>query len=339
MNRSIAREVAHIYEQRRLQAEQDRDRTIKRIYENHPDLEMIDQSLQTAGMEMVKETLAHGDAKKARQVISRLKDRRSAYIEQHAIPGDFDQVHYVCPLCQDTGQYKGASCRCYQSLLVPLLTKEANMKHLAHMRFDTFDAELFSDHPDPEHYQSRLSPRRQALGLRKVAERFTTHFDQPDVRNLLFVGKPGTGKTFLMACIGHALLEQGYSVLYLSAPSLFDSLQEHRILLSSYNPDPVRLDHSTAMRESIMNCDLLMIDDLGTEAGAATKYADLLGVIDTRQGTGRKMIISSNADPATLRDHYDERLLSRLMGGFSVYRFFGEDVRLQLNRKRRHLPD
>jgi DNA replication protein DnaC len=267
--------------------------------------------------------------------LSALKAERLAYLSEQGLAADFDQVALTCPVCRDSGQVDGRPCSCYRALLIPLLMEQANLAHLRGMTWADFNLSLFDDQSEPNRYQSDLSPRQQMIGLKKAAERFVSRFDQPDERSMLYIGKPGTGKTYLMACTAHALLQQGRPVLYLTAPQLFDRLQENRILLSSYNPDPERLERSSAMKDAILNSDLLLIDDLGTEAGAASRYADLLGVIDGRMAASRKMIISTNADPATLRDQYDERLLSRLVGSFAVYRFFGEDIRLQISRRRR----
>ncbi|MBP8989444.1 MAG: ATP-binding protein [Clostridia bacterium] len=335
MMRQISREIAQIYEQRRMQAETARDRAVASVYQAHPELERMDRALAEAGADLLLEVIEPGRPARAKQAMLYIKAEREAYLKQHKLDPDFDRPRYICPLCQDRGQVHGKRCSCYLALLVPLLTEEANLSPLLNMTFDQFDASLFSDIPNPEIYQSDLSPRQQIKGMRKVCERFVDSFGDPETRNMLFVGKPGTGKTFLMACIAHALLAKGYSVLYLSAQQLFDALQEHRTLLSSYNPDPIRLEHSLAMKDSMMHCNLLLIDDLGTESGSTSRYADLLAVIDGRQGSDCKMILSSNADPAALRDQYDERLLSRLVGGFAVYRFFGEDVRLEINRRRR----
>ncbi|NLO34902.1 MAG: ATP-binding protein [Clostridiaceae bacterium] len=335
MKRMIGREINRIYEQRRLRAELARDSAVRYAYQQHPRLEQLDREIAAAGADLLLEAIEPGRPKAARTRMTQLQETRRTYLLEKQVPADFDQPRYNCPLCRDTGEQDGVRCSCYQALLVPLLFDEANLNSLNRFRFGMFDASLFSDQASPALYQSDLSPRQQILGLKRVSEQFVAQFDAPETRSMLFIGKPGTGKTFLMACIAQELLAEGRSVLYLPAPQLFDYLQEQRILLSSYSPDPIRLEHSLAMKDSILNCSLLLIDDLGTESGASSRYADLLGVIDSRQGPGRKMIISSNADPASLRDHYDERLLSRLVGGFAVYRFFGEDVRLALNRRRR----
>lgn len=338
MQISIAREVSREYERRRFAAEQAFERRIAELYERWPDLAVLDRAIAAAGADLLLEAIEPGRPKRAAEAKEEYNRQRTAFLERHGIDPAYHQISYTCPLCQDTGMRGRERCSCYRKVLIPLLSANANLRALEGISFDRFDDSLFSDQPDPVRYQSDLSPRQQINGLRQACLRFVADFDRPETRNLLFVGKPGTGKTFLMACIAHDLLDQGRSVLYMPAPQLFESLQEYRTLLASFNPDDIRLERASALHESLMTCELLLIDDLGTEAGAAARYADLLTVIDGRALPGLRTIISSNADPSTLRDTYDERLLSRLVGGFAVYRFFGEDVRLVQSRRRRTNP-
>lgn len=339
MAASINRKITGIYEQRRLTAELARDRLVEQVYAKWPDLRALDRAIASSGADLLLEAIEPGRPRRAELNLQLLRQQRSSLLGRLGLDADFDEVHYTCSICQDSGWAGGRSdhqrCSCYRSVLIPLLSEQANLSHLAGQTFAAFDESLFQAQTDPVRYQSDLSPRQQINGLRRACEQFVRHFDQPETRNLLFVGRPGTGKTYLMACVAHSLLDLGHSVYYLSAPQLFDQLQEHRTLLASYNPDSTRLERSNALQDILQTCDLLLIDDLGTEAGAAARYADLLSVIDNRIQPGLKTIISTNADPVSLRDQYDERLLSRLVGGFAVYRFFGEDVRLQLNRRRR----
>ena len=337
MQASISRAVAREYENRQFAAEQARDLQVGALHQRWPELARLDREIAAAGADLLLEAIEPGRPCRAAARKAKLIAARSAFIKANGLPEDYGQVHYACPQCKDTGYIGAERCSCYRSTLIPLLKANANLRALEGMSFDLFDETLFSPQADANRFQTDLSPRQQMLGLRQACLRFIRDFDRPETRNLLFVGKPGTGKTFLMACVARALLDLGKSVLYLTAPELVASIQEYHVLLTAYNPDEIRMEKAAALHESLMTCDLLLIDDLGTEAGAAARYADLLAVIDNRNLPALKTIISSNADPATLRDTYDERLLSRLMGGFAVYRFFGDDVRMALNRRRRSL--
>ena len=338
MQQSIARALARIYETRRLRAEARREARIKQVYNRFPRLEQVDRDIKAAGADLLLDVIEPGRPQLAEKRKRALEQQREALMTQFKIASDFDQPQYQCETCHDTGHVGDAPCNCYRQALIPLLIRQANIKPLSGLCFDQFDENLFSDQVNQEKYRASRSPREQMTGIRKAAEQFIRSFDEPDTRNMLFVGSPGTGKTFLMGCIAHELIQKGYPVLYTTAPQLFDTIQQRRMLRNSFNPDPTRLEEADTLYELLLTCSLLMVDDLGTEAQASVRYADLLHIIDSRQKPGLKTIISSNVEPAALRDTYDERILSRLIGQFSVYRFFGEDIRLELSRKRRQSP-
>ncbi len=208
-------------------------------------------------------------------------------------------------------------CSCYRKILIPLLSANANLRQIENHSFATFDAELFSDQPDPSRYQSDLSPRQQILGLKQASRRFIAAFDQPETRNLLFVGKPGTGKTFLMACIARELLYQFRSVHYMPAPAVIAAIQEHRTMLATFNPDNVRFEKAVALYDSLMNCDLLLIDDLVPRPVRPGVTPICRSVIDARALPDRKPSYPATSPirPLCAMRFTDERLLSRLTGG------------------------
>lgn len=335
MQQSIARAVARTYDQRRQQADIERDDRITRIYRAHPRLAELDQAIAEAGADLLREAIDAGRPRHAAAHKESLEAERLEYMTQSGIEPDFDRPRYQCEICQDTGRVGDQRCRCYRQVMIPLLLSQANMRPLGQAGFDQFDPNLFSDQPNPERYHSQLSPRRQILGIKQASEQFVQTFGQPDTRNLLFVGSPGTGKSFMMGCIGNALIQQGHAVFYTTAPQLFERLQERRVLRATFSPDPTRVEEAEAVYELLLSSSLLLIDDLGTETSAAGQYTDLLTILDSRQQPNLRTIISSNAAPATLRREYDERILSRLLGQFALYHFFGEDLRLSASRQRR----
>lgn len=335
---SISRAVAREYDRRRQQTEQNRLHSRAEVYARFPAVAEIDRKIAEAGADQLLELIgAPGSDKihKAQEARQVLMVERLALLSRLGIAADFDQPHPVCPICQDTGVNQGKRCSCYRQIVTPLLSAQANLRNLSNMTFARFDETLFSDQADPARYKIDRSPRAQVLAIRQVCENYVQRFQATEQRNLLFVGPPGTGKTYLMACVANALLEQGRTVLYVTAPLLFEIMSNYRTLLASFHPDEIRLEQATAMHDLVHHADLLLVDDLGTEHSAAGRYADLLNIIDYRAGAGLHTLISSNADPSALRDAYDERLTSRLLGSFAIYRFFGHDVRLELNRRRR----
>lgn len=335
MNQSIHRRLSAQYDQLRLDAAMRRDADLKAAWERFPKLAQLDREIAIAGADLLLETLEPSREKTAAVRKQALQAERAALLDAHGLPHTFGEIVYSCSKCNDTGLVGENRCSCYRARLIPLLFESANLSHLKDIRFDQFDEQLFSEQPDPRRYQSDLSPRAQMTGIRQACERFVREFDLPETRNLFFVGRPGTGKTYLMACIAHAMIEQGRNVLYLPASQLFDALAEYRMLATAFRPDEIRFERSTALQEAIFNCELLLIDDLGTEYTSAARYPELLQVIDQRSGPARRTVLSSNVEANLMRELYDERLLSRLYGGFAVYRFIGEDVRFVLNQRRR----
>lgn len=333
---SLARAVAREYDRRRQQTEAEREQRRSKVYAQYPHLAEIDRQIAAAGADLLLEVIEPGRPQRALLERQQLLAERESLITRLAIEPDFDQIRPICPICRDVGNDGSKRCQCYRQIIVPLLTAQANLRNLSGQTFANFDETLFSDQAEVPRYKSERSPRAQILALRQVCEQYVSRFDQLEQRNLLFVGPPGTGKTYLMSCVANALLEQGRSVLYVTAPMLFEIMSNYRTLLATFHPDEIRLEQANALHDLVHFADLLLVDDLGTEPAAASRYADLLSIIDHRSGAGLHTMISSNADPGALRDTYDERLLSRLMGSFVIYRFFGADVRLERNRRRRH---
>lgn len=335
MQGSLGRALARVYEQKRSKAVIRRDEAVRQAYRRCPDLERVDKAIAKAGAELLLEAIEPGRPQRAAPLKLQLNREREQLLKQAGIDPDFDQVKYSCELCQDTGRRGKELCTCYRQVLIPLLVERANLQGMPKASFAGFDLDLFSSAADPERYNSPISPRAQMTGLLKVCRSFVEAFPGENSRNMLFVGKPGTGKTFLMLSVAREMLSAGHSVFYTTAPQMFENLQAWRTLKSSFSPDPTRLEEAEAIHDSLVSCSLLLIDDLGTEAASASRYADLLSVLDSRIRPDMRTIISSNSDPTSLRDTYDERVLSRLVGNFAVYRFFGEDIRLVLNRRRR----
>lgn len=341
MNQSVNKAVAAIYEERRDRADRMRRQKQAEIYQSFPELEQLDREIAVAGADLLFEAIDPDRPKEAGDRRDKLLIARDQFLDLHNIDIDFDQPVYECTLCNDTGINGNGKCICYRRTLMPLLVDHANLKALKDITFDKFDPELFSD--KPEQSDKGTSPRSNILAIMNAvlafADRIGLPADAPERTkgqdNLLFLGRPGTGKSFLMACLANEMLIRGETVFYVSAPELFEILNELRVLQSSFSPDPVRLEQISSLYDSIIHARLLLIDDLGTETRGGVRYSELLTLIDRRLSPGLHTVISSNADAAALKQVYDERLLSRFMGNYAIYRFFGEDIRLELSRRRR----
>jgi DNA replication protein DnaC len=350
MRNGLERRVAAVYAARREKAERDRAERVRSVHATYPELIDYDRAISDAGARMLSAVAEPGPMAAARVAAlaeekTRLVANRGAYLLGRDVELDFDRPHWICAVCRDTGLVdedpptgNHQRCRCHDAILIPMLFERANLGVIDGMSFERFDPTLFSNQPDKEHFQSDLSPRANINGIRKACETFCDEFDAPVTRDMLFVGRPGTGKTFLCGAVADRMLQRTRSVLYMSAPSLFEAISNFRTLTASFHPDEDRLETATETYDRILECELLIIDDLGTEMPSSARIPELLSVLNTRMGprhgTARHTIVATNLEAKDIRDGYDERVLSRLYGAFAVYRFYGEDLRQTLRQRR-----
>lgn len=336
MRQEIGKIISREYQNRRDSNAQKSQNRINHIYERFPELKEIDRSIMRENADIAIQIIKDGIHRQDSPGKSVLMKRRKEFILRNDIPDDFDMPVFDCPICRDTGVIStenNALCRCYHQLLIPLLLKNSNFKNISKYCFSQFDLSLFSDVPDSKRYQSSDSPRKQMSGIRNAAKHFLEKFNDDTTRNLFFLGNPGTGKTFLSGCIANELLMNGKSVLYLSSPELYENITEFRMLSNSFSPDPERFEKASGLYQSILNCDLFIMDDLGTETINSNRQPELLNILNHRIDYNKKMVISTNLDASSLSNLYDERVLSRLYGNFSVLRFFGDDLRHVIRTK------
>jgi DNA replication protein DnaC len=203
--------------------------------------------------------------------------------------------------------------------IIDLSYNSSNLNTLRDATFEKYDLSLYSNKKPNE---KDLSPRENSKKLLDIAKDFVKNFDNGTASNLLFAGSSGTGKTFLSSCIANELIKNGHTVLYQTAPLLLDKIFDYKYGDNTKN--------AKELYDNVYNVDLLIIDDLGTENQTGAKFAELFNIINARiLEQNKKTIISSNFDLQKLSEMYDHRLISRLIGNFSICRFYGEDIRLK----------
>ena len=225
---------------------------------------------------------------------------------------------YQCSHCSDTGYIGHKKCACFRQRLIDSAYRQSNLGAvLTRENFSTFDIDLFSD----EKYEGYpKTPRQNMMDILSRCESFAHNFDS-DSENLLFYGGTGLGKTFMCNCIAKKLLDKGKAVLYLTAFKLFKILEEYR-----FRPEDARLDQD--LLDFIFSCDLLIIDDLGTELANSFTTAELFNIINSRILERKKTIISTNLQPEELIDTYSQRVFSRISAHYTALEFYGRDLRM-----------
>ncbi|NLC89759.1 MAG: ATP-binding protein [Clostridiaceae bacterium] len=331
MEQKINRDLAAIYSQRRARAEQLGELKRARIYEQYPELAAMDRKIQQSGISGLYRFL--GDACDDQGLASSIRERED-FLAANSITADYDSPEYFCTLCQDSGSLpSGEWCPCRRRLFQKEISKYLPIPFQEGASFANFNLNLFSDQTK----DGEQTARERMRELREVTVFYTRYFSQVQDQNLLFSGQTGSGKTFLMQSIGRELLEQGYSVLYVTAPIFFEWMKTMTKLRQSYSPDRGQYEEMELLTDALMSVDLLLLDDLGSEISASwtveSNTSDFLTLLDTRLHKSLHSIIATNLSESDLRATYDKRTYSRLMGNYIFYRFPDGDIRLKLRQQ------
>ena len=296
---------------------------LQQAYERLPRVRQIDMLLRgsmAAAMQTV--FLTGGDAVAAMEEVKQanlsLQAERKALIAENFGEGWLDETP-ICPHCGGSGYIGSFMCSCLRELCRQQQEKELSLLAVDGQDFGTFRLEYYSDRPDPK---TGISPRaimsRSFDICRDYAEAFT-----PKSGNLLFNGGTGLGKTFLSASIARVVAAKGYSVAYESASHLFQKMEKHR-----FHPDEQTEQEMGRIRE----CDLLIIDDLGTELPGNFVTAALYTLLNDRLLAGKAMVVSTNLTIDEIGQRYSPQIRSRLQGSFQLLPFVGQDIRVLKNR-------
>lgn len=253
------------------------------------------------------------------QELAELACRRKCLLAEHGFPEDYLEPIYRCPDCQDTGyvtsdQGLKTKCHCFRQQEISLLYAQSHIQEL--IERENFSVLSY------EYYQGEdLRRFETAVG---ISRKFIREFGEV-CRNLFFYGTVGTGKSFLSGCIARELLQRGCSVLYFSAAGLFDAL-------ARYTFDGRLKDSLQDFCEDLYGCDLLIVDDLGTEITNSFVTSALFSCLNERHLRGRSTLISTNISLEELRDRYSDRIFSRISSGFTLCKLTGPDIRILKKR-------
>ncbi len=309
------RRVKELLEERRLEANRRSDMRREELHRTLPAIAEIDGELRKTGIRLFRTACEGGEGLSTRLAAIRseneaLQEKRRSLLAEAGYPADYTDVHFTCAACSDTGFVASKMCECMRRLLVEEGIRHSGIGNLiGKQSFENFALSYYKG-------------EREAEMMRYAKDKclyFAEHF-APGKENLLLMGGTGLGKTHLSTAIAKGVIEGGFDVVYESAPNL----------LSDFEYDHFKSRYDDDMRsEKYLSCDLLLLDDLGTEMQTSFTLSALYNLLNTRLNRGKSTVISTNLSQNEIRARYDDRITSRLFGEYSILFFVGEDVRKQ----------
>lgn len=334
MEASVLKLILNEYEIKRNRAIQEAETRKRELLSVNPRLSEIETELANLSIQTAK-LILQSESSTQKQLLADLKKQsndlikeKNKFLKDLAKDSSYLKPHFECKSCKDTGylEKNGVStmCNCLKQQIFNTYYNKSNIGNLEKENFKKFNLNIFSNEKNPETYKSKLSPRENIEIIKEKSQNFIQNFDNPDEKNLLFTGNTGLGKTFLTNCIANEILNEGKTVLYQTAPVMFDE-----IIDAKFGKENSKFD----LMQNILTSDLLIIDDLGTEHTNELYLTELFTIINTRLLNQNhkitKTIISTNLRPDEIEKIYTTRISSRIAGYYRILRFFGEDLRFK----------
>ena len=314
-------EILKIYDKLR----EDEARTLKlrktEISKKYPEIIDLDNKIQKLSLQIAVSVLKSNNSEKIldnfKENITDLRVKKCEMLVEKGYDPEYLNLHYHCNNCKDTGFIGNVKCNCYKQKLIKLYYKNSELENVIKFNnFNNFDLNLFSTHKLGE---EKFSPRKNMENnLEYILKDYIPNFSNI-CTNILFYGNPGSGKTYLSYCISKAILDMGCLVIYKTSDELINNLRD------------IRFNNDSALESLILDCDLLIIDDLGAEHLNEFSITELFNIINKRILTNKKMLISTNLTLPGITKQYSERIASRLIGEFKLCKFYSEDIRIKKN--------
>ena len=307
--------IAAQYKDKNLRAKEAAEARRAELHEKLPQVAEIDRALSATGLRIMREALNGREGLEARirkleEGNNLLLEARREILRANGYPEDYSSVKYECEECQDVGFVNGKMCKCMRRALT-LAGYESSgvLKLIGKQNFDTFDLTYYEG-----------AERANMERILDRAKRYAAGFDGKHMRNLLFIGTTGLGKTHLSSAIAKEVVEGGFDVVYESAQRIFSDFEAEKFGRAAAGENRT---------ERYLSCDLLIIDDLGTEMQSQFTVSCLYHLVNTRLISEKSMIISTNIRKEELLAKYTDRITSRLFGEFEICVFAGKDIRSQ----------
>ena len=317
MNSEIYDKAMSVLVNRRARAVSENDMHIQEINLKIPQIHEINDVMFNTGKELIQ-IISEGNSADTQNKINQLRrnnlqaqEMSRKLLAANGYPEDYLDIHYTCNMCNDTGYCDGSYCDCLKKLCGRIAADELNKN--AHLKLSDFDTFSLSYYNGDDYFN-----------MQKILE-FTKQYAETFNENsnsIFMFGKTGLGKTHLSLAIANRVLDKGYSVIYDSAINILRNIEREHF----------SREHSSDMIDLVMNTDLLILDDLGTEYETPFYNATIYNIINSRLNSGKATIISTNLDLAGIKRRYDERVVSRIISVYTCLAFKGEDVRLQIRQ-------
>lgn len=316
-------------EQRRAARQAGQESLRRELYARVPELARLDRQLQQSMPQVLATAFRYGEdptkaVAKLRKENMHLQERRIVLLREAGLREKDLEETPLCPLCEDSG-WRGASmCRCLKKLCAEEQIRElSHLLNLGEQSFARFRLDLYGEEFWPSNGRS---PRANMEKILAFCKNYAQEFGRFPIKNLFFYGGTGLGKTFLSACIAREVSEGGFSVVYDTAGAIVARFEEQK-----FSRDLTDVREAKDVTRKYLRCDLLILDDLGSELTTPFVQAALYQLINTRLTEGLHTIISSNYGMEDIRKRYSAQILSRLEGEYEPLPFFGRDIRLLKN--------
>lgn len=318
LNNTQYNTIIHAYEERQTKNRHILESRRADVYANVDGYRELDESIASISVEQGKKLLSGDDGalEELKHILKELTDSKTSLLTAAGFPADYLEPIYDCKDCKDTGYVDGHKCHCFRQAEISLLYEQSNISRM-------LEKENFST-LSYEYYQGEDLIRFQ--NAVEECKKFTQNF-RLDYRNLFFYGTVGTGKSFLSGCIAKELLEAGNSVIYFSAAGLFEAL--FQLSFDYRNKEELH-----GIYDGLYQCDLLIIDDLGTELTNNFVTSQFFSCLNERHMRRKSTIISTNLSLEELRNRYSDRIFSRITSNYTICKLSGTDVRMYKRLKK-----
>ena len=326
-------DILHEYERLRLHNNRMLQNRKSEIYAQIPRIREIDTENSLSYITAAKMKLNNKSTKEISLIKQKNRERteeKKRLLRENGFSDDYLEPIYNCPICKDTGFVDQKKCRCFLDKIIDGLYLQSNLKNIFEKEnFETFSMDYYSKNIASG--KKEFSPYDNVKSILSKTHEIINNFENdPGCANILIYGETGLGKTFLTNCIAKELLDGGHSVFYLSSNELFEDILAGYIMNNNKS--------YSDLYNFIFNCELLIIDDLGTELTNNFVLSELFEIINKREIIDKSTLISTNLSIKQLRDRYSERIMSRIVDNYTVFNIYGDNIRYQKRKQAYNSP-